>query len=181
MQDELWKDIPEYEGLYQVSNLGRVKALERYVKNHSKMQKLNEKIKKNSIKKNGYASTILWKENKYCNVLIHRLVAEMFIPNPNNLPQVNHKDGNKQNNNVENLEWCSSEYNINHAFDNSLINTRKKILQIKNNKIIKIWGSILQIEKELGISNSNIVSVCKGKRKSARGYQWRYVNAEKCK
>lgn len=105
---EIWKDIDEikgidYTGLYQVSNLGRVKGLK------------NKHILKQRLKNNGYCVLTLCKENKPKTYLVHRLVAEAFIPNPNNYPQVNHKDEDKTNNCVDNLEWCTKEYNMNYG------------------------------------------------------------------
>ena len=123
---EIWKDIEGYEGLYQVSNFGRVRSLDRYVEyigtnqTHKKMnmkQFKKGKILVPMLHKNGYLFIALPKKQKS----IHRLVAEAFIPNPNNLPQVNHKDCNKQNNNFKNLEWCNQSYNTKHAYDNNLI------------------------------------------------------------
>jgi predicted XRE-type DNA-binding protein len=105
--DELWKDIPGYEGHYQISNLGRVKSIK--FKNH--------RIMKTKVDM-GYEQIGLRLPNKIKKFFkIHRLVAKAFISNPNNYPQVNHKDGNKLNNHVENLEWCSSSQNVKHSFD----------------------------------------------------------------
>lgn len=108
---EIWKDIKEYEGLYQISNLGNVKSLPKMVG----FRKRKEKILKTYYDKNGYVKVILCKENKTRFLSVHRLMAEAFIPNPNNFPQINHKDENKQNNNLENLEWCTCKYNINYG------------------------------------------------------------------
>ena len=116
---EIWKDIPEYEGLYQVSNLGNIRSF--YLKNG----RLSQKTKPIKLKKDryGYLKLTLCKNKKYKYVTIHRLVAEAFIPNPENKLQVNHKDGNKFNNQVSNLEWCTCIENIHHAFN---IGLRKK-------------------------------------------------------
>ena len=111
--EEIWKDIEGYEGRYKISNKGRVLSLSRYKQNHTKKQYVEEKIISNYINnKNGYVYVYLCKDGKYKNCRIHRLVAETFIPNPNGFPQVNHIDGDKTNNNVENLEWCTASYNI---------------------------------------------------------------------
>lgn len=107
MVEEIWVDIKGYEGLYQVSNLGRVKSLERI---DSLGHKRKEKIFKPQ-KNKGYLRVSLWKDGKGKKYSIHRLVAIAFIPNPDNLPEVNHKDENKFNNNVDNLEWCTVAYN----------------------------------------------------------------------
>lgn len=111
MNKEIWKDIPNFEGLYQVSNLGRVKSLEKKVWNRYQFIKKEEKMLKYGNTPKGYYTVKLYKNSTHCNKKIHRLVAEAFIPNPEGKPQVNHIDGNKKNNNVENLEWCSNKEN----------------------------------------------------------------------
>ena len=113
--NEEWKDIKGYEGKYQVSNLGKVKSLQRWsgTKFYDREYILNNYVNK----KNGYVYVYLTKNNKSKNIRLHRLVAEEFIPNPNNLPQVNHKDCNKENNNASNLEWCTASYNVKYAFE----------------------------------------------------------------
>lgn len=114
---EIWKDVEGYEGLYQVSNLGRVKSLTHYIiKENYKPREVKGKILTPFFDRpKGYMSVSLSKNNKIKLQRIHRLVAQAFIPNPDNLIQINHKDGNKSNNNVENLEWCSCKDNIRHA------------------------------------------------------------------
>lgn len=114
---EEWKDIKGYEGLYQVSNLGRVRSLSRYVK-HRTIYILKGKLLKQRTRGKGYLAVTLCKNSKLKHYYVHRLVAEAFIPNPNNLPQVNHKDENKSNNCVDNLEWCDDKYNTNYGTRN---------------------------------------------------------------
>ena len=111
---EIWKDIPDYEGLYQVSNLGRVKSLTRKYKT----RKNNECIKSPSIAGKGYYRISLCKNGNIKYYYIHQLVAKTFIDNPNNYKLVNHKDENKLNNYVNNLEWCDNKYNINYKNGN---------------------------------------------------------------
>lgn len=106
---ENWKDVPGYEGLYQISNLGNVKSL------------YSNKILKPSIDKYGYTRFSATKDKIQKTLIIHRLVAKLFIPNPNNLPQVNHKDGNKNNNCKNNLEWCTDSDNKKHAYKTGLM------------------------------------------------------------
>lgn len=108
---EIWVDITGYEGLYQISNLGRVKSLEK----KAGLSNRKEKILKQHLDKDGYVKVYLCKNSKVRFLSVHRLIAEAFIPNPNDLPQINHKDENKQNNKIENLEWCSCKYNINYG------------------------------------------------------------------
>lgn len=112
---EVWKDIKEYEGKYQVSDLGRIKSLSRVTKNSKGEFKTKEIIMKPTKATNGYLLACLWKNNKQSKVNIHRLVANAFIDNPNNYKEINHKDEDKTNNRVENLEWCDHKYNMNYG------------------------------------------------------------------
>jgi hypothetical protein len=195
---EIWKDISGYEGLYQVSNLGRVKSIGRWINGKNKGKRWQEeKIMKQQLFKCGYLYVCLWKERKmkYCRV--HRLVAEAFIPNPNNLPFINHKSEIKTQNNVENLEWCDHKYNVNYGTARErtikgLINhskISKPVLQIdKNtNEIIAEFPSTMEIERQLGFANTHISNCCKGgyfnndrnkwvNVSQAYGYKWRYKN-----
>ena len=108
---EIWKDIKGYEGLYQVSNLGRVKGLDRYVNCKYGRRKIKGKIM-NYTTRSGYNVLVLRRNNKRQSKQVHRLVAEAFIPNPNNYPVVNHKDTNRKNNHVSNLEWVTVKENV---------------------------------------------------------------------
>ena len=118
---ELWKDIKGYEGCYQVSNLGRIKSLDRMTNNQYGEYFMKGRILKNSIiKDKGYCRVSLNNGNGKISTRVHRLVAEAFIPNPENKPEVNHKDGNKLNNCVSNLEWCTNKENIEHSIRTGL-------------------------------------------------------------
>lgn len=131
--EEIWKDIPEYEGLYQISNLGNVKSLQREIKCECNNQykyfnmkyTISEKVLKGRKDKDGYLIVHLCKNSRHKNYKIHRLVAEAFIPNPYNLPQINHINENKKDNNANNLEWCSSKYNANYGTRIQRIKERK--------------------------------------------------------
>ena len=183
---EIWKDIAGYEGLYQVSNLGRVKSLERTVRYGRGYRTIPEKILKTNKKKCDYLKLNLWKEGKAKNHRVHRLVAQSFIHNPDNLPEVNHKDENKENNCVDNLEWCTSKYNCNHGTRNQR-GVEKRRNHPKLSKpvlaINKVSGLILQFpstheaERKTGIKQQSIVNCCNGKYgfKSAGGYIWMYA------
>ena len=160
---EIWKDIKGYEGLYQVSNLGRVKSL--------KFGK--EKILRLIIDKKKYIHVNFWKNKKSKTFLVHRLVAMAFLPNPQNLPVVNHKDENPSNNNVDNLEFCDQKYNCNYGTRNDRIS--KKINQFSlDGNFIRSWSSMTQIKRELRIDQASISKCCTGKLKSAGKFVWKY-------
>lgn len=135
--EEIWKDIENYERLYQVSNLGRIKRLTTFRTNKLTGGKsiYKEHILKPQINGNEYYYVILCKQSIASKKYIHRLVAETFIDNIYNYPQVNHINGQKKDNNVANLEWCTREYNMNHAYENKLIQLhtqKRKESQLKN-------------------------------------------------
>lgn len=180
MKKEWWRPIKDYEGLYEVSNKGRIKSLERAIIRRIKGKiYVKERILKPCINRKGYLQVCLSKDGKQKMYRVHRLVAETFIPNPDNLPQVNHKDECKTNNIPENLEWCDNKYNTTYgtARERGAENCKKPILQIDPNtdEIIKEWVSAKDVERALGIYNSNIcVCLKKGKQKTAGGYKWKY-------
>lgn len=164
---EIWKDIPNYEGLYQISNLGNVKSLYRITNNN---HIIHEKILKPQDNNNGYLVVNLYKNNKMKAKLIHRLVAKTFIDNPNNYNYINHIDKNKSNNTVNNLEWCTQSYNV-------IYSKGRKVNQYdKNNNFIKTWNSIADVKRLLNIDSSSIIRCCKGIKKSAGGFKWEYNN-----
>ena len=175
---EIWKDILGYEGKYMVSNWGRVKSL-----NYNRTGK--ERILKAGDNGNGYLEVILFKEGKGKHYKIHRLVAQAFLENSKGYNEVNHKDENKQNNCVENLEWCSRSYNNNYGTGNkkraekSTNNPKISKAVIGINKVsgeIREFPSIMEASRQLGIPNSNICACLKGRQKSAGGYVWFYAD-----
>lgn len=175
---EIWKDIEGYEELYQVSNLGRVKSLDRKIWNGKALFMKNGKILKPKTATN-YNRVQLSGKDYY----IHRLVAEAFIPNPNNLPQINHIDENTRNNKVDNLEWCTCKYNNNYGTKierqakkvRGVMINNKPIEQVDlNGKLIKKYNSALQAGKETNIDNSSICKVANGKLSKAGGFLWRW-------
>lgn len=172
---EIWKHIPDYEGLYQVSNYGRIKSLDKYVNGRNSKRLLKGKILSLPKEKDGYLVVNLYKNNKGKQFRVHRLVAEVFIPNPNNFPEVNHKNEDKTDNKIENLEWCTPEYNCNYGNRNRKIRKRINQYDLEGN-FIKTWDSIIQVERELNIFHSRIIEVCQGKRKQIGSYIWRYVD-----
>ena len=166
MKKELWKDIKNYEGHYQVSNFGRVKSI--------KFGK--EIILKPVTDRHGYLLVSLWKNNKQKTYKVHRLVAEAFIDNSDNLPQVNHKDENPLNNNVNNLEWCNSKYNCNFGTRIERISKRrsKTVLQYDlEGNFIKEWRSTRECGRN-GFDQGNVAACCRGKLKKHKDAIWRY-------
>ena len=166
---EIWKDIAGYEGYYQVSNLGNVRSVTRYV-HHPKggVRVSHARVMKQSLNGDGYYFVNLQKGHESKPYRINRLVADAFLPNPNGLPCVNHIDKNRQNNAVDNLERCTVRYNVRYS-------SCKAISQFdKNGRHIRDWDAITDITEQLGINTSNISQCCQGKRNSAGGYIWRY-------
>lgn len=173
---EIWKDIKDYEGLYQVSNYGRVKSL-----GNGKTHKTTRIMKINK-QKNGYCRVILTKDGVEKNKSVHRLVATAFLENPENLPCVNHKDENPSNNNVSNLEFCDQKYNINYGNRNKKVSNKmtngklsKPVLQFTpTGDFIREWPSTREIERQLGFDSSAVGRCCVGKQKTSYGFCWMY-------
>ena len=166
---EEWKDIKGYDGLYQVSNLGRVKSF----------KGKSERILKPRVKRNDYSTVHLSKNNTSKDVLVHRLVAETFIPNPENKPQVNHIDEDKTNNVVSNIEWMTAKENINHGTRNlrsGISNGKRvKVIDIANGEY-NYYNSISECGRELNINQSTISNHLNGRSKQTCGYIVQYVN-----
>ena len=161
IEKEEFRDIPGYEGLYEVSNLGRVRR--------------DGRILKPSKNKKGYLLVSLFKNGIERKAYIHRLVAQSFLPNPSNFPCINHKDENKTNNIIDNLEWCDSKYNANYGTRNEKVS--KPVLQYDLlGNFIREWPSIMKVERELGIYQGSISMCCLDYRKSAGGFVWRFKN-----
>lgn len=181
---EIWKDIPGYEGLYQVSNLGRVKSLGRYVKKRYGLMWKKGKVLSAAKDNKGYLVVVLCDNTKRQTFKVHRLVAMVFLENRNNKPQINHIDGNKQNNSVFNLEWCTQPENMTHAWNTGLQKRTHKKNDLKSIKVVQYslemqalneYPSIMEAERQTGIYNASISACCKGKRKRAGGYIWKYA------
>ena len=165
MKKEIWKDIPNYEGIYQASNLGRIKSL---LFN-------KEKILKTRLHPNGYELVNLKGKTYH----VHYLVALTFIDNKNNYKEINHKNEIKNDNKVDNLEWCDRKYNCNYGSLPKQVGNRfsKKIAIIdKTGKERCYFESSMSAERVLKIDHSSIIKCCKGKVKTAGGYVWRYVD-----
>lgn len=177
LEKEHWKPIEGYEGLYEVSSIGRIKTVA------GKWRK--EKIRKTYTYKKGYIRVVLSKGNKLHTYQVHRLVAQAFLPNPNNLPVVNHKDRNPSNNCVDNLEWCTHQYNIH--WDGAL--ERRAETQRKYNRrsipvsqysldgeFIATYPSIKEAARQTGSDNGNISGCLAGRQKKHNGFIWKRTN-----
>ena len=202
--EEIWRDVVGYEGLYMVSNYGKVMSLNYCKRGYAKL--LTPKVNRS-----GRLWVNLYKNGVNKPFLIHRLVGTAFIPNPDGLPQINHKDENPKNNHVGNLEWCDNLYNARYSFERhperKIANLRKKYQTAyligdewhgmhakfgqpwkngpKNKKPVvqytkdmietKTWKSISVVVKETGWRYSSIKECCEGKRKTAYGFKWQYA------
>jgi hypothetical protein len=179
MKTEIWKDITGYEGLYQVSNLGRVKSLPRERKTYGKRTyKTKSLLMDAPISEKGYLRVCLSKDGKQRSYFVHRLVAVAFLDNKNSYPVVNHINGNKLDNRIENLEFCTQSHNVKEAYRIGLEKKAGRRVEqyTKDMELIKLWDSVSEAQRYLGIEATNIVKCCRGKGKTAGGFVWRYYD-----
>lgn len=179
MENEIWKDVKGYEGYYQVSNMGRVKSMRvlKTPKNGAICRK-NAFLSTKTTHDKRYIIVALCRDGEIKPTPVHRLVAETFIPNPNNLPFVNHKDEDPTNNHVDNLEWCTCAYNL--AYNNGYARraeTRRKsykrVLQIDDNgRVVQEWESAIAAARGMGCALASISRAINGHRKRVRGYKF---------
>jgi len=189
-ESETWKDIAGFEGFYKVSDKGRIYSVER---KDSRGNRCGGRILKPKYSRGGYLMVHLYKNGKMKAKSVHRLVAESFLPNSNGLPQVNHRDEVKDNNNVENLEWCDSKYNINYGtlLERSAQAQSKKVraVNVKTGEVIT-FNSTREAGRK-GYNQSNVAKACKGAYNAGggkliggeghtyKGYRWEYYKEEK--
>lgn len=173
--EEKWKSIEGYEGLYEISTMGRVKSMERKVKNGNGYRIVRERILKPHKHNNGYLQLLIHKEGTIKKYYIHRLVAEAFISNPLNFPEVNHLNEDKTDNRLENLEFCDKKHNCNYG-------TRIERISKANSKPVKCietgltFSSATEVKRKFGFTSQSISACCNGKRKTCGKYHWKFVD-----
>lgn len=163
MIEEVWVDLPGYEGLYRISNMGNIMSLPRKGTKGGLMVGV--------VHPKGYRQVSLRKDGKQFTEKVHRLVALAFIPNPNNSPQVNHKDENKLNNRVDNLEWCDNTYN--HEYGTRTLRTGRPVRCVETGVVYpgSAWAA-----RELNVDQSTITKCCKNPNRGTNGLHWEYVD-----
>jgi len=183
-QQEIWKDIEGYEGLYQVSNLGQVRSMPRNI-DHGKYVAFQEgRILSQIVSPCGYCQVNLSKDGIARPILVHRLVAIAFIDGYKDGLEVNHIDENKLNNRVGNLEWVTSKDNCNYGTRNERVKSKvSRAVEQRDmdGKLLKVYPSVKEAKRATGINDSNICACCKGKKKSADGFKWNYVQEKEKK
>lgn len=182
---EKWKDVVGFEGLYLVSENGKIKSISRSHKMKTKSGEVVDRwrvgrtMRQYSSGKGGYYKVVLSRDGIRHRLFVHRIVADAFVPNLRNAPVVNHKDGDKKNNCADNLEWCTQAHNLRHAADVGLRNLhagKKPVAQYDmDGNLIKIWDSCTDASNELGGCLQNIWQCAKGKTRTAYGFKWARV------
>lgn len=176
--EEEWRPITGYEGLYEVSNYGNVRSVTRKVRCRGQgYRAIKSRPRQIQQRGNGYLFVSLCKNGKHKMFSVHRLVADAFIPNPNKFPQVNHRDEDKTNNHVENLEWCTSVYNAWYgtAIARAANSESVPVNAYKDGFLLATFRSAMEAERMTGINHTSISSCLHGKLKAAGGYEWKFA------
>lgn len=187
-ENEIWKNIPKYNGYYSVSNMGRIRSNSRLIcKSDGNNQTIKERILNQNSNGNGYMCVYLCVNRKKKMFTVHRLVANAFVLNPKGKPTVNHKNGIKNDNRSENLEYNTISENIKHAYDNGLrksymkgkfgiksVNSRPVLQYSKDGILINTFAGQMEASRETLIDNSSIAKACIGKAHTAGNYIWKF-------
>lgn len=172
---EIWKPIIGYEDYYEVSNLGRIRAVDRTITDkNGREKKLHGHMMLQQKQRNGYYSVMLTRGGKKKRISVHRLVGTAFVPNPGNLPEINHKDETRDNNCADNLEWCDRSYNNVYGakLTNQVKRQSKPVKQMLNGITIAVYPSAMAAYRATGVSQGGISGCCRGELKTSGGYQW---------
>lgn len=173
----MYKAVKGYEGFYEVNELGQVRSVDRMVEyKNGRIRKFNGKELKPFMDKGGYAWVHLSKNGVYKRASVHRLVAGAFVPNPDNLPEVHHKNHDRKDNRVENLAWVSRAEQMDDHLRAAVSKALGVRLRVVGHGIDKVFISSMAVQRELGIHNSNVLRVAKGERKQAKGYKIFFAN-----
>lgn len=176
---EEWRAVKGYEGYYEVSSLGNIRGIDREVpcKNGTSKCIRGRVMRQSTHYKNGYKSVMLTSGCKQKRLLVHRIVAQAFIPNPKNIPEVNHIDENKANNTPSNLEWCTHEYNNGYGTKRERLTRchNKPVRQFKNGVLIASYESATIAAKAIGGTQSGVSSCCRGDFPIYKGFTWEYA------
>lgn len=181
---EIWKPVKGFEGLYEVSNMGRVRSLDRVVYQKNKFGRMSRhiyygQIIKQQKQRNGYFIVNLYRNGQIEKCLVHRLVGSCFLEKKDGKDCINHLDCDKSNNRAENLEWCTQSENVQYAYDVGAMKPphMRKVAQYSlDGVLLKVWESQSEASRNLGIYQSNIYKVCSGKRNQTGGFIWKYID-----
>lgn len=177
MDNEIWKPIPQYEGLYEVSSYGVIKSLPKQRRGRNNSIVCHKERILVASDSHGYRSVSLTKNEVHKTFSIHRIVATAFIPNPHNYKEVNHKDENKANNNASNLEWCTTRYNLNYGTyqkRKGLSNGKPVIQYSLDGSYVRAYRSLKEAAIMNGFKSSPISNCCVGRSKTSYGFIWKY-------